>query len=184
MNKKIIVISAVTILLVMAISILYMLFGKTSTPSPNTGGNTVFPIDSTVNTRPVSNDATIKISSAKGEILEVNNFLALPSTVSDPMNNGYYYLSGYDSINGSLEENKSDFIILYIDSTKFFNVVLMREPLRDARFHAEQYLMKQLHISETQACSLIYTVSTPNSVSIQYSGADLRFSFCPGNIPL
>lgn len=156
----------------------------TSTPPSNTGGNTVFPIDSTINTRPVPSDTTIKISSANGETLEVNNFLALPSAVSDPMNKGYYYLSGYDSINGSLEKNKSAFIIMYIDSTKYFNVVLMREPLRDARFHAEQYLMQQLDISEAQACSLSYTVSTPNFVSMQYSGADLRFSFCPGNIPL
>lgn len=183
MNKKIIIISVITVLLAMLVGILYMLFGKTST-TPNTGGDTVFPIDSSINTRPIPNDATIKISSAKGEILEVNNFLALPSTVSDPMNSGHYYLSGYDSINGSLEENKSDFNIMYIDSTKYFNVVLMREPLRDARLHAEQYLMKQLDISEAQACSLRYTVSTPNSVSMQYSGADLRFSFCSGNIPL
>ena len=98
------------------------------------------------------------------------------------INAGYYYL-GYHMKEGFPDPTASDnppYVISYIDSTQYFNIALLQEPIGSVREEAQQYLMQHLGISQDQMCRLNYMVSVPDRVNSQFSSKNLGFSFCPG----
>ncbi len=107
-----------------------------------------------------------------GGTVTVLNFLDDPETVADPNNSGYYNM-GYSV-------GTSPYLITYIASTQYFNIVLLQEPIGQTRELAEQYLKQHLGISNSDLCRLNYTIGAPTFVSGFYGGASLGFSFCLG----
>ena len=125
---------------------------------------------------------TMSVTDANGGYIQTSNFLADPSTVKDSNNSGYYYL-GYHTKNdfsGSSATVAPPYIIAYIDSTNYFNIALLQEPIGITREEAQQYIMAHLGITENQMCRLNYMISVPYWVNSQYAGKNLGFSFCPG----
>ena len=131
---------------------------------------------------PSDQDTTISITSVDGGTIQTINFIADPATAKDPINAGYYYL-GYHMNEGFPDPTASDnppYVISYIDSTQYFNIALLQEPIGSVREEAQQYLMQHLGISQDQMCRLNYMVSVPDRVNSQFSSKNLGFSFCPG----
>ncbi len=122
-------------------------------------------------------DAAFSLRTADGGSIRTKNFKQDPETVKDPINAGYYYL-GYH-LTGTPGE-KVPYVIMYIDATQYFNIVLLQEPIGQVRRAAERYLMEHLGISQAQMCQLQYTVAVPDSVSAIYT--TLGFSFCPESV--
>lgn len=103
------------------------------------------------------------------------DFLFDQEVTQDPNNPGHFFLG-----NTFTQEFEPEYVITYQQQDDFFNIVLLKEPLRDARWEAENYLRAVLNISNPELCALKYTVSAPLYVSKEQSGIDLKFSFCPG----
>jgi hypothetical protein len=115
---------------------------------------------------------------AKGGYTIVGNDIKKdPDLVADQYNPGYYYI-GYHYDEETTEE--PPYVIQYIESTQFFNITLLKEPLAETRRSAEQYLLQRLGVTEAELCVLQYTVAVPNRVNSFYAGESLGFSFCPG----
>jgi hypothetical protein len=99
-----------------------------------------------------------------------------PDVFPDDLNKGYFYLKYPPNA------RNAPFAIMYIASTSFLGISLLKKPLRKSRMEAETYLMRKLKLSPSQMCSLSYQLTTPNSVSSSYAGEDLWFSFCPNAV--
>ncbi|MEO6536527.1 MAG: hypothetical protein ABIT47_02425 [Candidatus Paceibacterota bacterium] len=111
-----------------------------------------------------------------------NSFFNNPNVKEDPNNPGYYYV-GYQPV-GESENETAPYLIKYIESTKYFVIGLLQEPIGENRIKAEKYLMQLLGANKEQMCTLNYAVYASNSVSSQYTGMNLGFSFCPNAVLL
>jgi hypothetical protein len=177
--KKVYLIVGV-VLMLMILSIVYMITQDKSsgTVSQNPNGVT-FPVARDVSVVPES--ALLSVRADGGDV-EVNNFMLNNDTYADTQNAGYYYLG--NTFTQSANEESPSFVVVYIDETDFFNITLLKEPVRDSRIRAEAYLLDVLGIAPNQMCALQYSLSVPAYVNEAYSGINLKFSFCPGAVAL
>lgn len=133
-----------------------------------------------------SSGDTISVATEGGGSVQTNNFKKDPDVGQYPTPD-YYYLGFHtpagDAFDGTATANPP-YLITYIDSTQYFNIGLLQEPIGTTRIQVEQYLMSKLGISQGQMCRLQYMLSVPNSVNQSYSGTNLGFSFCPGAVQL
>jgi hypothetical protein len=136
--------------------------------------------DNTVS-QPSDDGITLPLST--GQDIDVENFLALPEVTPDTYNAGTYFLG--NTFTPVLDEGSgSAYVVTFDAETKYFNIIILKKPLSTARMEMETYLKNVLKISEKDMCALNYTVSVPGYVDEAASGADYRFSFCPGSVQL
>lgn len=133
-------------------------------PSPGTQPGTT-PGQTQPRTEP-----TWKFPSATGEDIQVLKFAS--STADTP--------PATDAVVAGSGSAASEFIIEYVARDKSFNIALFKEPLSEARKHAEEEFMSVLGVTQGEACRLLYVVQVPSSVNTFYSGKNLGFGFCPG----
>jgi hypothetical protein len=178
------------VVILLAVMVIYILVPKNTTTTTNTPSETTFPASGNSTTSNSSTSSGIAtVSTQSGGKVATLNFIHNGTTIEDPANKGTYYLAGSSGAcnsNGSCPTagTEKDFTILYYPSNGSFNIGLASEPLGQVRIEAEQYLMKELGLSEQQMCDLKYNISTSAYVNQQYGGENLGFSFCPGAIPL
>jgi hypothetical protein len=191
--KTWLIVVAIAVAAVIAVAAAYVLYTNPNSQSP-TSSSTEFP-----STAPNSSAVTpskggapgagntFPVIGGAGDIIMTKNFKQDPSVGQYPTP-GYYYIgyhmptTGYTA--GSTATDNPPYTILYIDSTQYFTISLLKEPIKQVRADAEQYLMQRLGISQDQMCRLRYTVSVPSSVSQIYSSQNLGFSFCSGAVQL
>jgi hypothetical protein len=177
--NKLLLIGAVIIILIFAIVLELMQEKITDTP-PNVFSNPNETIENNLPITPIPPSDTITLSVPAGS-LSVRNFLQDADVSADSQNDGYFFL---DNTVQTESEQNVHYTITYESTEQFFNVVLLKEPLRDSRLQAEEYLKSLLNITDQEMCQLKYTLSTPLYVSEQRSGIDFRFSFCEGAVTL
>jgi hypothetical protein len=78
----------------------------------------------------------------------------------------------------------SEFQILNYKIDNSFLITLLSAPLKTARTDAENAFLKDLNITQPEACELKTSVVTPNSVDTNYSGRELGMDFCPNAVAL
>lgn len=152
------------------------------TATTTTQGNTESSISDTSSLPLVSSQTALSITDST----QVEDILENSDLAKDPMNPGYYYL-GYHTNQGGADPTATiapPYIIEYIDTTHYFNIALLQEPIGTTRETMQQYMMFRLKLSEDQMCKLDYMVSVPEKVNAFYAGKSLGFSFCPGATPL
>lgn len=81
-------------------------------------------------------------------------------------------------------EQNSQFQILNYKVDNSFLITLLAEPIKKARIDAENAFIKDLNISQNQACALKVSVGVPNAVNSNYSGQELGMDFCPNAVAL
>ncbi len=144
---------------------------------------------STVETEPAQTQTqknTVAISDVKGGTLYIKNFKTDPSVVEDSSNTGHYYF-GYHYNTGASDTTSTDdppYVIEYNEKTQFFSIALLKEPLKDNREAAQQFLAAHIGLPKVYLCRLKYTVSVPVRVNPIYTGTDVGFSYCPGAVQL
>lgn len=176
--KKLLFVLAVIILLIIAI--VFLLQKRNISPAEVPGefeGSSFTSSSTEVWTPPKSQE--IPLSNQTVQPFTVRNFLTDGGVNPDQDNPGYYFLGSSYS-----DGEDSPYVITYQQQTNFFNIVLLKEPLKDSRAKAENYLAVVVGLSQDQMCALKYMVSTPQYVSDDYAGKDLKFSFCSGSTPL
>lgn len=177
--KKELLIVLVIILTFAAIAIAYYFLRKEE--APPAPPPVQFPVASTTDGE-LDASLSKSIPSQDGTPIMVKDFLKAPGTAEDSINSGYYYLGYHPSNDG--QPDTAPYHILFIEESSYFNVIIRAEPIGETRKSAEAYLMQELGIREAQMCNLIYTVSVPASVNVEYSSINLGFSFCPGAVLL
>lgn len=126
---------------------------------------------------------------ANGSSIPVRDFIHNGVTEEDVVNPNTYFIAGsadYCTADGVCPGGAETdrYTITYSKEDDWFSVLLNKEPLGEVRREAETYLLTQLGITEQQACALNYQVATLSYVSQYYADRELRFSFCPGAVPL
>ncbi len=153
--------------------------GSATTNLPSQGGGAPAPGGAS------AQPAGLTLTSAGGVAIPVNDFTKDPATVKDAVNPGHYLLGASPSGSAlTSTTTAASYSIQYIDTDQSFTLELLQEPIASARQEAEQYLMSELGISESQMCQLKYVVSTPWWVNQFYAGKSLGFSFCDGAVKL
>jgi hypothetical protein len=79
-----------------------------------------------------------------------------------------------------LEENNR-FSIGFLKSENSFGIVLAAKPIDVVRKDAEERLLRDLEISEKDACKLKVSVRVPAPVGVKDSDRDIGLSFCPSD---
>lgn len=128
----------------------------------------------------------VQLHTSDGATMQANDIKADPSTKSDSYNSGHYFV-GYPPPGSASDPNASStppYSIQYIDSTQFFSISLLQQPIGAARVQAEKYLMTKLGLTTAQMCRLKYSVAVPAPVDQTYAGTSLGFSFCADAVPL
>jgi hypothetical protein len=182
MNKNFYILVGVGAVLVAVVLfiVVKMIGGGQNQPIPTPVG-TPFPVATTTPGSPQGNSK--QLATDDGKIIVTRDFLKDSETVSDTSNPGQYFLGNYiDPKNPN--STMFPYVIEYVESTNYFAIGLLSEPLGAVRKQAEQYLMARLNISQADMCRLRYTLSVPNRVNSFYAGASLGFSFCPGSMAL
>ncbi len=131
------------------------------------------------NTIATPGDVGVTLPLANGESIDVENFLALPEVTPATYNENNYFLG-----NTFEDVQTAEFIVTFDAETKYFNIILLKKPFAASRLAVEAYIKETLGLKESQMCGLDYTVSVPGYVDEAASGADYRFSFCPGSVQL
>jgi hypothetical protein len=160
-----------------------------TTNSPG-GGSATLPTSGYVSVSTPGNSTqgqpSTTIAGSGGTVISTNDFLNASTTGEYPTA-GYFYL-GYHTpdtrVVDTTATSNPPYLIGYIAATQYFGIELLSEPIGTTRATAEQFLMANLGISQSQMCQLSYMVAVPNSVNSQFAGKNLGFSFCPGATPL
>lgn len=182
----------VSILILIAFGVGYWLTGTPaeSVPTPTVQAPTTFvPVAAGIQVGGnggFASSTSMAVGGSNGGSIVTKNIQSDPALVKDPINPGLFYL-GYHINEGMADASSTEnppYIIAYTEATQFFTISVLQEPIGVVRGVAEQYLMSHLGISQDQMCKLNYTLSVPNSVSSQYAGMNLGFSFCRGATPL
>ncbi len=178
-----ILIAIVTVLLVATV---YVGFFKTE-DMPNDTATPALP--TSPQALPPTTDGKMRIGGREGSTIEVTDFIHNTETVADTVNLGHYVLAGslgYCLGDGACPSGapSSQFSISYSEQYQSFNIVLLAEPLLDARRSAEEFLMSRLGVGEEDMCKLNVSLGAPHWVSELYSGRELGLSFCPDAVAL
>ncbi len=145
-----------------------------------------------IGTDPVSGGEKKQMSVASqaipgGEITTLD-FINNGVTVEDVQNPGEYYLAG--DVGYCLEDGTcpasapSDEYVIGYNSKDTAFIIVLKEPLGQAREHAGSFLQETLGITKEKMCELKYYISTTSYINEQYAGKNLLFSFCPGAVVL
>lgn len=194
MNKKLIIGSIVTILMVVLIATAWVLTSapirQLAAPSVN---SPVAPPSSGVTTNvPVSGTAAstgqpqnLTISTSGGGTITANDFIHNGVTIADGANSGRYLLAGnlgycVSDPQQCQAASSTNFAIYYDSAQQSFAIALTEEPLGQARLDMEQFMLTALGITQQQMCNLNYYVGTSSGVNAIYATKNLGFSFCPG----
>ena len=161
------------VILVLIGGIVWLLTRQSAEPQGDTAGG------SSTTTAAFPAGATTTLSSVSTEKFTSQNFLQNPDISIDPDNPDQYFL-GNTHEQSAVTDAPLWYVITYQKSSQFFNVVLLKQPLGEARGEAEFYLQYILGLPPDQMCALRYAVSTPLDVDKYFSGKDLKFSFCQG----
>lgn len=97
----------------------------------------------------------------------------------DPLAGPTYYLSAPTE-----EDPLVPYSIAYFEEDQGFIITLDQNPIGIARAQAEEMMRQELGVDNATLCMLEYQVFTPQSISPEFAGKDLRFSFCPQAIAL
>ncbi|HEY6348836.1 MAG TPA: hypothetical protein VI636_05440 [Candidatus Angelobacter sp.] len=81
-------------------------------------------------------------------------------------------------------ENTDSFVIAFYAPDSSFNIALESKPLKLARANAEKAFLRDLGISQNDACKLLISVGVPISVDYSAAGKDYGLSFCSGSPPI
>jgi hypothetical protein len=81
-------------------------------------------------------------------------------------------------------EESAEFQILNYKIDNSFLITLLSAPIKTARTDAQTAFLKDLNITQAQACTLKFSVVVPKSVDANYSGHELGMDFCPNAIAL
>lgn len=185
MNKNILIGVCIVAIVILAGLIFFTVSKQSATKeAPKTVVETYPDISARTGTTTLSSDQLL-IAGQNGSV-QVKNFLQERTVVSDTVNQGYYYLGNHFPVGTEATTSipAPAYVITYIETTQYFNIGLFKEPLKESRLEAEEYLMNQLGISKEQMCLLKYMVSVPGFVSQAHAGESLGFSFCPGAVAL
>lgn len=182
--KKTIVIVGVILSLLFSISYLF-LKGKVGVyqPQPDEQKVVSSPIDANLAGTTTGNVA----SSTKQQLSPKANSVILallqkPDVIADLYNPGIFYLG--NKFPQSEGETQPNYVITFTKDTEFFNIVLLTQPIQDAQLQAESYLKNELGVPEAEMCNLNYSLSVPEYVSTEYSGTNLKLTFCSESTPL
>jgi hypothetical protein len=77
-----------------------------------------------------------------------------------------------------------DYTIVFWAPASSFAISLLSKPLTAARHKAEQTFLKDLGVSQDDACKLAVNLGVPVSVDPDVAGILLGLSFCPGAVQL
>lgn len=177
MKKVIFILSIVSLILIIVVIATIVVKNDKKAPSTIEPVSTTTPVTSFPdNEDNIPSEPEIIFQNNEGETVNIKDFLQNSSVTPDIYNQGYYYLGNtfMPDVNGV----DPHYVITYDSAEEFFNVTLLREPLRQARFEAEEYLRTLLKINNASMCNLKYTLSVPSYVNKDFSGRDYRFSFC------
>ncbi|MDP2665449.1 MAG: hypothetical protein Q8P23_02250 [bacterium] len=186
--KKLLIIVLILMLLGFIAFWAFVGFGPkpTTTGGPSGGGSATLPTSGYVSIPTPENSTQgqsfMAVIGVGGTIIPTRDFLHDSSTGEYPTT-GYFYL-GYHTpdtrVVDTTATSSPPYLIGYVAATQYFSIELLSEPIGTTRVAAEQFLMKDLSISQSQMCQLSYMVAVPNSVNSQFAGKNLGFSFCPG----
>lgn len=185
MKRTLLIAALVFILAVVAVAILIYFLRPPADDLPS--GGTTFPTATSTGQGGVPGATTVP--SRSGEPITVNDFIDNGVTEEDPTNAGNYYLAGKNAL-CELASNcysgapADDFTIVYFSNEQAFAIGLTKEPLGEARQHAEQFLIQTLGISQAGLCALNYFITTDTGTNAQFAGQNLGFSFCEGAVRL
>ncbi len=139
---------------------------------------------STANPKPEPT-RTMMIATSSGGVITVKDFIHNGVTQPDKSNAGNYFLAAnapgcLEYMPGCHVGSADDFIVYYFGAGQLFNISLEKDPLRQSRLHAENFMLHTLGITKQQMCNLNYRVGVTVYVNSEYAGPNLGFSFCPG----
>lgn len=80
------------------------------------------------------------------------------------------------------KENKN-YSLYYYPNDQSFTITILSKNLQTARDEAEKNFLKELNISEKDACKLKIFLGMPFFVNKQMSGKNFGLSFCPDGKP-
>ena len=75
-----------------------------------------------------------------------------------------------------------NYSIVYFSSDQSFLITILAEPAQQNRDLAEQALLTNLQISQSDACKLKVALTVPAGVSESLAGRDWGLSFCPAGL--
>ena len=81
-------------------------------------------------------------------------------------------------------ESNSDYGISFNPKSNSFDIVLNSTPLQNARNEAEATLIKDLGITNDDACKLTISLTVPTRLSVDAAGVNYGLSFCANGVPL
>jgi hypothetical protein len=184
MNAKLLLISGLVILLVLAIivTILMGMSGGINLPGrPDPNNNPSNPktpevyTDFNTSVVPVESIDTVTIPTEQGSV-QTTDITKLPEIKS--IGDGTY------SLDGTRSDKNAGFSLVYYKSDNSYAIAILNEPIAQNRIAASKYLLELLQISEADACKLNVYIGTIYSVNQQLAGQNLGLSFCPGAIQL
>ncbi len=184
--KKLLIVLGILVLALLVIFVVSVFTHKTSTATTSNSGSSVtnsFPLSQTSSTQTSgsnSSDQLLTVKTTTGSTVAVKNFEISPSTVKDPSNQGYYYLSG----GANVVTSKAPYQIFYDSQYDYFGITLYKEPLGQYRQQAELELEQALGLTQDQMCDLNYDISAGPGINDLYSSENVGFSFCPGAVAL
>lgn len=162
-------------------------FGSKPAPIAPSGGNVTLPVSGNMPAVTSGNSVqglplSVTVVGAGGIVTPTRDFVHAPTSGEYPTK-GYFYL-GYHASGAGVDNvtatDSPPYLIEYIATTQYFNIELLSEPIGPIRLDAEQFLMNDLGVSQSQMCQLNYMLSVPASVNSEFAGKNLGFSFCPG----
>jgi hypothetical protein len=81
-------------------------------------------------------------------------------------------------------ESNADYGISFNPKSNSFDIILNSAPLQTARDEVEAALVKDLGISNDDACKLTVTLSVPERLSSDTANINYGLSFCPNSVSL
>ena len=91
--------------------------------------------------------------------------------------------SGY-SLTDTLSGVEPAYDIFYSSTDGGILVALQQKPLRDARFRAEEELMRYLGVDRDELCDLAISIGVTIDIDQDLAGRELGVSNCNGSVPL
>jgi len=134
-----------------------------------------FPVGTT-DIRPTEQIELLGIQVSENQIIELRDPRTLESTTD--MGSGMYSVTTLENV------TDKPFDIIFNEANASFAIGLTKEPVSQARYEAERYLMQSLGLSEDEMCALNIFVGVPFAVNEFLAGKNLGVSFCKGAYPL
>lgn len=148
-------------------------------------GATAFP---TPPPPPVSgNNTSLQIRDARGNIVQIDNFLNNPSVKEDTLNPGHFILAGSvgyclaSEVNCDSDEVEP-YSISYSTNGDFFSVLINEAPIELYKAAAERDLQGLLGIPLNQMCNLNISMSVASWLTVDESSSPLRIRGCGANL--